>query len=76
LVNPAEEMAIEVKKELNSSGLLKKNLKNLQSLKGKHEFIVSDKNRISRSFLEHGRRFLKLENLDFKEDNIFNTVKK
>lgn len=76
LVNPAEEMALEVKKELNSSGLLKKNLKNLQSNKGKHEFIVSDKDKISRSFLEHGRRFLKLENLDFKEDNIFNTVKK
>lgn len=76
LVNPAEEMVLEVKKELDDSGLLKNNLKNLGSLKGKHEFIVSDKNRISRSFLEHGRRFLKLENLDFKEDNIFNAVKK
>lgn len=76
LVNPAEEMAVEVKKELSRLGLLKKNIKSLGTLKGKHKFIVSDKNRISRSFLEHGRRFLKLENLNFKEDNIFNAVKK
>ncbi len=76
LVNPAEEMALEVKKELYSLDLLKNNIKSLGLFKGKHEFIVSDKNRISRSFLEHGRRFLKLENLNFKENNIFNAVKK
>jgi glutamate racemase len=75
LVNPAEEMALEVKNELKRLGLLKNNIDSLQSLKGTHKFIVSDKKRISRSFLEHGRRFLKLENLLFKEDNIFKAVK-
>lgn len=76
LVNPAEEMALEVKNELKRLGLLKKNIDSLQSSKGRHKFIVSDKKRISRSFLEHGKRFLKLENLHFKEDNIFKAVKK
>lgn len=75
LVNPAEEMAVEVKNELDKLELLKKNNNSVKFLKGKHEFIVSDKTRISKSFLEHGRRFLELENLNFQEDNIFNAVK-
>jgi len=68
LINPAHEMAVEVKKDLKSMGLLKKS-------EGKdfvHSFIVSDRSRISRRFLEHGRRFLGLEALNFKEENIFN----
>lgn len=66
LINPAREMAFEVKSKLSESGLLKKKKQN-----GNHNFIVSDRSRISRQFLEHGRKFLGLENLNFKEENIF-----
>ena len=36
------------------------------------EFIVSDRSRISRTFLNKGRKFLQLPSLEFKEHNIFN----
>ncbi|MCC3144029.1 glutamate racemase [Halanaerobium sp. Z-7514] len=70
LVNPAQETALEFRKELNMSNLLNKDF-----VQGKHKFIVSDKSRISKSFLEHGRRFLKLDNLKFEEENIFLALK-
>jgi len=67
LINPAHEMAVEVKETLNKTGLLK----NKTAAEAEHKFIVSDQSRISRRFLEHGRRFLGLEVLEFKEENIF-----
>lgn len=66
LINPAFEMALEVKNELTKRDLIKKT-----NNFNKHQFIVSDKNRISKRFLEHGRIFLNLKELDFKERNIF-----
>lgn len=68
LINPAHEMAVEVKNTLTEMNLCKK-ARTKQSV---HNFIVSDRSRISRRFLEHGRKFLNLEVLNFKEDNIFN----
>jgi len=68
LINPAHEMAVEVKKSLTDLNLLKKP----GGKDAVHSFIVSDRSRISRRFLEHGRRFLGLEALSFKEENIFN----
>jgi len=67
LINPAHEMAVEVKNKLAEMNLLKKTVTEIP----KHKFIVSDQERISRRFLEHGRRFLGLEVLNFKEENIF-----
>ncbi|PUU94605.1 MAG: glutamate racemase [Halanaerobium sp.] len=67
LINPAHEMAVEVKDTLTKIELLKKDITG----NAEHKFIVSDKSRISRRFLEHGRRFLGLEVLNFKEENIF-----
>ena len=67
LINPAHEMAVEVRDNLTELDLLNKS----QIKKFKHSFIVSDRSRISRRFLEHGRRFLDLEALNFKEENIF-----
>lgn len=68
LINPAYEMALEVRNRLDSMDLMKNSSTNLKE----HQFIVSDKNRISKRFLEHGRKFLNLEELNFKEENIFN----
>lgn len=67
LINPAHEMAIDVKNALVELNLLKKQ----SSKMPEHEFIVSDQSRISRRFLEHGRKFLNLNALNFKEENIF-----
>ena len=67
LINPAHEMAVEVKNKLAEMNLLKKTVTEIP----KHKFIVSDQERISRRFLEHGRRFLGLEALNFTEENIF-----
>jgi len=67
LINPAHEMAVEVKNNLSRMKLLKKT----EEKNAVHSFIVSDRSRISRRFLEHGRRFLGLEVLNFKEENIF-----
>jgi len=67
LINPAHEMALEVKNTLNKMGLIKKTNNN----SNQHKFIVSDKNRISKRFLDHGRKFLNLKELNFKEENIF-----
>lgn len=67
LINPAHEMAVEVKETLKKFKLLNKKAK----AEAEHKFIVSDQSRISRRFLEHGRRFLGLEALTFKEENIF-----
>ncbi|MFW5979273.1 MAG: glutamate racemase [Halanaerobium sp.] len=71
LINPAHEMAVEVKDTLIEIKLLKKELTGT----AEHRFIVSDLSRISRQFLEHGRLFLGLEALNFKEENIFITNK-
>mgnify|MGYP006277075397 FL=1 len=67
LINPAHEMAVEVKNDLSRMGLLQR----IEEENSVHSFIVSDRSRISRRFLEHGRRFLGLEALNFKEENIF-----
>lgn len=67
LINPAHEMAVEVKNTLTEIDLLKKS----ETEESVHRFIVSDLSRISRRFLEHGCRFLGLEALNFKEENIF-----
>ena len=67
LINPAHEMAVEVKKTLDKINLLERT----KSGMAEHKFIVSDQAKISRRFLEHGRRFLNLEALKFKEENIF-----
>lgn len=67
LINPAQEMAFEVKKHLKKLELLKTE----KSVLGKDEFIVSDKSKISQRFLENGAKFLELEELEFKEENIF-----
>jgi glutamate racemase len=60
-------MALEVKNTLTKMRLIKKS----DNISNEHKFIVSDKNRISEKFLEHGRKFLNLEELNFKEENIF-----
>ncbi|ADQ14320.1 glutamate racemase [Halanaerobium hydrogeniformans] len=76
LVNPAQETALKFRKELNKANLLNKDIfLNKDIVEGEHKFIVSDESRISKSFLEHGRRFLKLDNLEFKEENIFLALK-
>ncbi|WP_111572015.1 glutamate racemase [Halanaerobium saccharolyticum] len=67
LINPAHEMAVEVRDKLTEIDLLKKS----PAEQPEHRFIVSDRSRISRRFLEHGRKFLGLEALNFKEENIF-----
>ncbi len=67
LINPAYEMALEVKNRLTKMGLITKR----DNKSKQHEFIVSDKNRISKRFLKHGQIFLNLEELNFKEKNIF-----
>lgn len=67
LINPAHEMAVEVKNKLAEINLLK----NTAAEMPEHKFIVSDQEKISRRFLEHGRRFLGLEALKFTEENIF-----
>lgn len=68
LINPAYQMAVEVKNYLKK----KKILKTQDSAAAEHQFIVSDQARISQRFLEHGRRFLDLKELNFEEENIFN----
>jgi len=67
LINPAYEMAVEVKNTLTEIELLNKTKKE----KTVHSFIVSDHSRISRRFLDQGRKFLGLKVLNFKEENIF-----
>jgi glutamate racemase len=67
LINPAHEMAVEVRDNLTEIDLLKKSF----TKQPDYRFIVSDRSRISRRFLEHGRKFLGLEALNFKEENIF-----
>lgn len=67
LINPAHEMALEVRSNLSSLALLNK-----KNLEPNNKFIVSDKERISKRFLEHGKQFLKLDELKFEEKNIFN----
>jgi glutamate racemase len=66
LINPAHEMALEVRENLSNLALLKKN-----NLKSSNKFIVSDKEKISKRFLKYGRQFLKLNELKFEEKNIF-----
>ncbi|MFW6381153.1 MAG: glutamate racemase [Bacillota bacterium] len=64
---------IEIAREVSQT-LEQKNLLRAGSRSGKlsdQELIVSDKHRISRLFLERGRKFLRLPDLDFREVNIF-----
>lgn len=66
LIDPAHIMAEEVKIKLEEKNIAKCNKKS-----GKHKFFVSQHSQISEEFLEHGRKFLGLNQLDFKEENIF-----
>lgn len=66
LINPAYEMAGDVKKFL-----IKNDLQNICQHDAEHQFIVSDVDKISQKFLAEGRKFLKLDNLHFIEENIF-----
>ncbi len=70
LVNPAVEMAREVRSTLEERKMLKK-AKNQQNKISGQQFLVSDISRISQQFLEEGSKFLGLPNLEFKEKNIF-----
>lgn len=67
LVNPAYEVAREVKLNLILNNLVR----NSAAVSGQHQFLVSDLSRVSQDFLQHGREFLQLDELNFKEDNIF-----
>ena len=69
LLSSGEAMAREIKKVFQEQGLLHPD--NQKSRISQQEFIVSDRNRISRAFLEKGREFLDLPALEFKEHNIF-----
>ncbi len=64
LISSGVEMAKELSRSLKDRELL-------NNKREKHEFIVSDISRISQSFLEKGREFLRLPSLNFKEQNIF-----
>ena len=66
LINPAVEVAKEVKGSLNLSGNIAVDL----DMAG-HEFMVSDKKKVSKLFLSEGRKYLELCNLNFTERNIF-----
>ncbi len=70
LINPAVEMAREVKKVLTEMGLLNKEEDKGRDIK-QQEFLVSDMERVSKNFLRKGNRFLKLPSLEFREINIF-----
>jgi len=69
LVSSAVEMAREAKRVLASKNLLR-NTKHDSGIR-KNEFIVSDKKKISHTFLKKGRKFLQLPSLSFKEINVF-----
>ena len=68
LVSSGVAMAEEIKTTLKQQKLLNSNHNKEIS---QQEFIVSDKNRISKAFLKKGRKFLNLPSLKFKEYNIF-----
>ncbi len=69
LISSGEAMAREVKFILEDNNILIKD--NGEEEISQQEFIVSDKDRISRLFLEKGRKFLQLPSLEFEETNIF-----
>ncbi|MFW5976801.1 MAG: glutamate racemase [Bacillota bacterium] len=68
LISSGEAMALEIRKTLEEKGLLNQNC---NTSLNQQEFIVSDKNKISRTFLKKGRKYLNLPSLEFKEHNIF-----
>ncbi|MDI3548193.1 MAG: glutamate racemase [Halanaerobiales bacterium] len=70
LINPAVEMAGEVKKWLKQEGLARQNGSHQEQI-SQQEFLISDMKRISKTFLEKGSKFLKLPSLNFTEKNIF-----
>lgn len=70
LVSSGEAMAREVSRVLKSKNLLKDNGDGQEDI-GAQEFIVSEKDKISKLFLEKGRKYLELPALEFKEENIF-----
>lgn len=72
LLSSAVEMAQEARKVLGNRGLLQNNKQNTGIRK--HEFIVSDKDKISHTFLKKGRKFLQLPSLSFREINVFDSV--
>ncbi|RCW88015.1 glutamate racemase [Halanaerobium sp. DL-01] len=66
LIDPSLEIAGDLKKFL-----IKNDLLNISPHAAEHQFIVSDIDKIYQKFLVEGRKFLKLDNLHFVEDNIF-----
>ncbi|MFW5985487.1 MAG: glutamate racemase [Halanaerobiaceae bacterium] len=73
LLSSGEAMAQQIRTVFKKEKLLHPD--NHKSEISQQEFIVSDKSRISRTFLEKGRKYLKLPALEFKEYNIFNQDK-
>lgn len=69
LVSSGRAMARQIHKVFTRKNILNKNERSGQKIK--REFIVSDRNKISRSFLEKGRKYLEIPALTFKEKNIF-----
>lgn len=67
LINPASAVAAQVKKTLFDLDLLTNKETNFL----KHQFLVSERQKISTRFLRNGSKFLALESLEFKEENIF-----
>lgn len=67
LVNPASELAAELKNTLADLSLLNSQNNNFS----KHQFLVSKRQKISAKFLKNGSSFLDLKSLEFKEENIF-----
>jgi glutamate racemase len=70
LINPAVEVAREVKEALNIFNLYKGGGAINKDL-SQQEFLVSDKGKISELFLREGSKFLQLPSLSFSEINIF-----
>ncbi|MFW6270855.1 MAG: glutamate racemase [Bacillota bacterium] len=68
LISSGKAMALEIKNTLRKKELF---YQNNHTKISQQEFIVSDKNKISRTFLEKGREYLNLPSLEFKENNIF-----
>lgn len=69
LISSGMAMAEEIRNILEKKNLLK-NGENKSNI-SQQQFIVSDKKRISRRFLNKGRKYLQLPELEFIEENIF-----
>ncbi len=69
LISSGQAMAREIKKVLDQNNILIPDQKKRNVFA--REFMVSDRNSISRDFLDKGRKFLDFPSLKFKEKNIF-----